>query len=93
MHISNIQYRLSRIHIKKKIGKLTIDIGCLEPHMFPYRIKIWWGSGAGYIGGWTAHLRLTRLPHHCNTQSKVFGHPCYHTPIVGFTRNGNRYLL
>lgn len=74
------------------IGKIHMSFGRLEYGM-PRRIKFYWGKGAGYIGGWTAHLRLSPLTPHCKRQADIYGHKAYRTPIIGVTRNGNKWLI
>jgi len=75
-----------------KIGNLWVTLGRLDRE-FPLRIKIQWGKGAGYIGGFTAHIRLSPLTRHCKNQYLDYRHMCYKTPIIGITRNGNRWLI
>ena len=73
------------------IGKLHIYIGRLD-NDFPYRIKILWNRGAGYIGGFTIHIRLQPLTAYCKHQYKYL-RKAYLTPIIGITTNGNKWVI
>ena len=77
------------------LGKLHLSFGRLHQWL-PLRIKVSWGKGAGYIGGWTCHLRLQPLTSYARNTSELLGRiggRAYLTPVVGCTRNGNKWLI
>ncbi|MCD9024373.1 hypothetical protein [Cohnella silvisoli] len=50
------------------------------------RIKLSWNKGAGYIGGFTVHFRFSGYDRSVNAV-----HWFRKAPIIGITRNANRW--